>query len=50
VTVKRLARQTKLSTSLLSQIERAEVSPSISDLFKIARALNLRLTRPFAGY
>jgi CheY-like chemotaxis protein len=49
LTLKHLARRTYLSLSLLSQIERAEVSTSISGLFKIATALNLTLTRLCAG-
>jgi len=44
LTLKQLARRTKLSVSLLSQIERAESSASVSSLFKIASALDVRLT------
>lgn len=50
LTLKHLSRRTNLSISLLSQIERAEVSTSIATLSKIALALDLRLTRLFAGY
>jgi DNA-binding NtrC family response regulator len=43
LTLKQLARRTGLSVSLLSQIERAESSASISSLYKIASALRLRM-------
>lgn len=43
LTLKQLARRTGLSVSLLSQIERAESSASISSLYKIASALQLRM-------
>ena len=49
LTLKQLARRTGLSVSLLSQIERAESSASISSLFKIANALDLRMSDLFAG-
>ena len=47
LTLKQLARRTGLSSSLLSQIERAESSASISSLFRIASALNLRMAQLF---
>jgi len=43
-------RVTNLSVSLLSQIERAESSASVSSLFKVATALDVRLTDLFGGY
>jgi DNA-binding NtrC family response regulator len=43
LTLKQLARRTNLSVSLLSQIERAETSSSLSSLFKIAKALGLEI-------
>ena len=43
LTLKQVARRTGLSVSLLSQIERAESSASLSSLFKIATALNVRI-------
>lgn len=43
LTLKQLSRRTGLSISLLSQIERAESSPSISSLYKIAMALDSRI-------
>src|SRR5690349_16541085 len=49
-TVKQTARQTNLSVSLHSQIERAESSASVSSLFKVATALDVRLADLFAGY
>ena len=50
LTLKQMSRRTKLSVSLLSQIERAESSASVSSLFKVATALDVRLTDLFAGY
>ena len=47
LTLKQLARRTGLSVSLLSQIERAESSASISSLYKIASALKLRMAELF---
>ena len=47
LTLKQLARRTGLSVSLLSQIERAESSASISSLYKIAQALRLRMSELF---
>ncbi len=43
LTLKQMSRRTGLSISLLSQIERAESSPSISSLYKIAIALDTRI-------
>ncbi len=43
LTLKQMSRRTGLSISLLSQIERAESSPSISSLYKIAVALDARI-------
>jgi DNA-binding NtrC family response regulator len=50
LTLKQMARRTNLSVSLLSQIERAESSASVSSLFKVATALDVRLTDLFAGF
>ncbi len=41
LTLKELSRRTALSVSLLSQIERAESSASVSSLFKVANALRV---------
>ncbi len=49
-TLAQLARRTKLSVSLLSQIERAESSASMATLYKVAVALNVTLTDLFGGY
>ncbi|MGQ0504673.1 MAG: response regulator [Myxococcaceae bacterium] len=49
LTLKQLARRTDLSVSLLSQIERAESSASISSLYKIASALRLKMSELFGG-
>jgi DNA-binding NtrC family response regulator len=49
LTLKQLARRTGLSVSLLSQIERAESSASISSLYKIASALRLKMAELFGG-
>jgi two-component system OmpR family response regulator len=43
LTLKQMSRRTGLSISLLSQIERAESSPSISSLYKISVALDARI-------
>ncbi len=50
LTLKQMARRTGLSVSLLSQIERAESSASISSLFKIATALDVRIQDLFGEY
>lgn len=50
LTLKQLARRTGLSVSLLSQIERAESSASVSSLYKIAAALGVRLTQLFGEF
>ena len=47
LTLKQLARRTGLSVSLLSQIERAESSASISSLYKIASALRVPMSELF---
>ena len=49
LTLKQLARRTGLSVSLLSQIERAESSASISSLYKIASALQIKMGDLFGG-
>ncbi len=50
LTLKQMARRTDLSVSLLSQIERAESSASISSLYKIAVALDVRIQDLFGDY
>ena len=50
LTLKQMARRTGLSVSLLSQIERAESSASISSLYKIALALESRIQDLFGEY
>lgn len=50
LTLKQMARRTGLSVSLLSQIERAESSASISSLYKIAVALDARIRELFGEY
>jgi DNA-binding NtrC family response regulator len=50
LTLKQMARRTNLSVSLLSQIERAESSASISSLYKIASALDVRIQDLFGDY
>ena len=50
LTLKQMARRTSLSVSLLSQIERAESSASISSLYKIAVALDARIRDLFGEY
>jgi CheY-like chemotaxis protein/DNA-binding XRE family transcriptional regulator len=43
LTLRQLSRRTNLSVSLLSQIERAESSASVSSLVKVAGALDVRI-------
>lgn len=50
LTLKQMSRRTNLSVSLLSQIERAESSASISSLYKIAQALDARIQDLFGEY
>ncbi len=50
LTLKQMSRRTGLSISLLSQIERAESSPSISSLYKIAVALDARVQSLFGTH
>jgi DNA-binding NtrC family response regulator len=50
LTLKQVADRTKLSVSLLSQIERAESAASVSSLYKIANALSTPLQSFFEGY
>jgi DNA-binding NtrC family response regulator len=47
LTLKQMSRRTGLSISLLFQIERAESSPSISSLYKIALALDTKIQELF---
>lgn len=50
LTLKQMGRWTGLSVSLLSQIERAESSASISSLYKISSALELTLSDLFGEF
>ncbi len=50
LTLKQMSRRTGLSVSLLSQIERAESSASVSSLFKIATALDVRIPELFGDF
>ena len=50
LTLKQMSRRTKLSVSLLSQIERAESSASVSSLFKVANALDVPITQLFGDF
>jgi two-component system OmpR family response regulator len=50
LTLKQLARRTGLSLSLLSQIERAETSPTIASLYKISVGLQTRISTLFGSY
>ncbi len=50
LTLKQMSRRTNLSVSLLSQIERAESSASVSSLFKVATALDVSLTELFGEF
>ena len=50
LTLKQMARRTSLSVSLLSQIERAERSASISSLYKVSISLDTKITRLFGNF
>jgi len=50
LTLKQMSRRTNLSVSLLSQIERAESSASVSSLFKVATALDVKITELFGPF
>ncbi|MFB6263288.1 MAG: response regulator [Bradymonadaceae bacterium] len=50
LTLEQASRRTGLSVSLLSQIERAESSASVSSLYKLAQALDCRVTDFFGDY
>jgi DNA-binding response OmpR family regulator len=50
LTLKQMSRRTNLSVSLLSQIERAESSASVSSLFKVATALDVPITELFGDF
>jgi DNA-binding NtrC family response regulator len=50
LTLKQTARRTNLSVSLLSQIERAESSASVSSLYKVATALDVKITDLFGDF
>ncbi|NOY94203.1 MAG: response regulator [Deltaproteobacteria bacterium] len=50
LTLKQLSKRTGLSVSLLSQIERAESSASISSLFKISSAFGVPIKALFGRY
>lgn len=49
LTLKQLGNRTGLSISLISQIERAKSSSSVSTLYKISTALNVKLEYFFNG-
>ncbi|MGE3167037.1 MAG: helix-turn-helix domain-containing protein [Planctomycetota bacterium] len=50
LTLRQLAQRTGLSISLISQIELARNSASLSSLLKLSRALHLKLGDVFAGW
>jgi len=50
LTLKQMSRRTSLSVSLLSQIERAESSASVSSLFKVATALDVSISEFFGQH
>ena len=50
LTLKQLARRTSLSVSLLSQIERAESSASVSSLYKISSGLSIKVSTLFGDF
>jgi DNA-binding NtrC family response regulator len=50
LTLKQIARRTNLSVSLLSQLERGESAASVSSLYKVAVALDVKLTDLFGDF
>lgn len=50
LTLKQMSHRTGLSVSLLSQIERAESSASVSSLFKLASAMGCKITTFFGDF
>lgn len=50
LTLKQMSKRTGLSVSLLSQIERAESSASISSLYKIASSLDIHIAKLFGDF
>ena len=50
LTLRQLASRTGLSVSLISQIELARSCASVATLFKLARALKVKLSELFAGF
>ncbi len=50
LSLRQLSSRTGLSASLISQIERSYSSPSVATLFKMSRALRLKLSDLFAGF
>lgn len=49
-TLRQIAKRTGLSVSLLSQIERAESSASVSTLYKVATALEVKFSKLFGDH
>ncbi len=50
LTLKQMARRTELSVSLISQIERSSATVSIASLYKLACALDVRITDFFVNF
>jgi DNA-binding response OmpR family regulator len=50
LTLKQMSNRTGLSVSLLSQIERAESSASVSSLYKLASAMGCKITSFFGDF
>ena len=50
LTVAALAKQSRLSTGMLSKIENGQTSPSLSTLTSLAKALQVPVTSFFRGY
>jgi len=50
LTLKQLGRRASLSVSLISQIERAESSASISSLYRVATALDSKISDLFGDF
>lgn len=50
ISIEQLAEMTKLSTGLISQVERNITGPSVTTLWKIAKALNVSINYFFDEY
>ena len=50
LTLRQLSSRTSLSAGLISQVELSRSNPSVATLFKLSRALKVRLSELFTGF